>query len=65
MEEQEKGWIPQTIEEISDGISKMAPILQINWFGAILIIGLISTTAICTERLIVAWRSPQVNHLEK
>jgi hypothetical protein len=53
------GWIPESIEEATDGASRLVPILQSNFVGTMLLIGLLATTTFCAVTLIVICKDPQ------
>jgi hypothetical protein len=47
--------IPAVIDEVSDGVTQMVPVLQNNWIGAVLLIALLSTTTICAVVILTTW----------
>lgn len=52
-------WIPQTIEEIMDGTTKIVPVLNSNVLGAGLLIALTVVSTACAIAIISTWRNPQ------
>ncbi|MGB8700993.1 MAG: hypothetical protein WCD18_16390 [Thermosynechococcaceae cyanobacterium] len=56
-----KHWIPDAIEETTDGISKLTPVLQAYWVGALLFVILMLSVTGCLVSVLLVWRSHPVD----
>lgn len=47
--------IPAVIDEVSDGVTEIVPVLQKNLIGVLLLITLLSTSTLCAVAFITTW----------
>ena len=53
------GWISESIEEVTDGASKLVPVLHSNRVGAVLFMALLVTSSVSVAIIIIAWKDPE------